>query len=373
LILEPNLAFDWPAALPALEDTPAVYLIHLASGQPYLGRTQLLRRRLKRLLEPRPGARLLNLGVLAQQVQIWLTPTRLEQLLTFYGLAKTHFPDTYRKVVRLPHIPYVKLLRNNAFPRTQVTTRLAGRENLFFGPFRNRAEAERWERETLEFFQLRRCEEELAPHPDHPGCIYGEMNQCLRPCQMVVGPEEYSTEVARLEQFFETRGASLESAVEHARDRASENLEFEEAARQHRRLDKLKATLALAPDIAGDLSQLQGVGAVRAGEQVRLYFLLEGIWQPPVDFELKSQAGESMDRRLRQLVEELPVPRPSLKEREEHLALLARWYFSSTRDSEWLPFARREDLPYRKLVRLISRAMNPVNATMNFNEAPGTH
>lgn len=349
---------------------PAVFLIHLKKGPPYLARTTMLKRRLTRLLAPRTGSRLLDLSAIADRIEIWYTPSRLEQALTFYSLAKMHFGETYRKIVRLPSPPYLKVLLSNAFPRTLVTSRLSGRESLFFGPFRNRAEAERWQSETLDFFQIRRCEEDLVPNPDHPGCIYGEMNQCLRPCQAVVGLTEYSSEVSRLTSFIESHGATLIEAIGHARDRASDNMEFEEAARQHRRFEKVEGLLRLASEITTDIRFANGVSAVKAGTGVALYFLLDGVWQPPVAFDMKMQAGESMDRRLRQLVEGLPVPRPTLKEREEHLALLSRWYFSSWRDSEWLPFAGREAIPYRKLVRLISRAMNPVasHANMGGNE-----
>jgi ABC-type lipoprotein release transport system permease subunit len=48
----------------------------------------------------------------------------------------------------------------------------------------------------LDLFQMRRCEENLAPSPSHPGCVYGEMNMCLRPCQQAVTPEEYASESA---------------------------------------------------------------------------------------------------------------------------------------------------------------------------------
>ena len=370
MISEPHLAFAWQGELPPVPNEAAVFLIHMRQGQPYLARTSMLKRRLTRLLLPRTGSRLLDLSAMAERIEIWYTPSRLEQALGFYSLAKMHFGESYRKIVRLPSPPYLKVLLNNAFPRTMLTSRLSGRDNLFFGPFRNRAEAERWESETLDFFQLRRCEEELAPNPEHPGCIYGEMNQCLRPCQAVVGVTEYATEVTRLTNFIETHGTSLEEAIGHARDRASENMEFEEAARQHRRFEKVEALLRLASDITMDVRHANGVSAVRAGSGVQLYFLLDGVWQNPVGFDMRMQAGESMDRRLRQIVEALPVPRPTLKEREEHLALLSRWFFSSWRDSEWLPFASRDEVPYRKLVRLISRAMTPApaHATMGVNE-----
>jgi len=62
-----------------------------------------------------------------------------------------------------------------------------------------------------------------------------------------------------------------------------------------------------------------------------------------------------MDRRLRELVTTLSPERPALKRREEHLALLARWFYSSAREGEWLPFESLDAVPYRRLVRAISR------------------
>lgn len=360
----PDLETPWQGVLPPFDNEPGLLLVHLRQGQPVLARTAMLRRRLQRLLGSRAeSSRMLDLSKIATRLEIWRTPSRLEQSLLFYGVAKEHFPDTYKKVLRLPSPPYVKLLRSIGFPRTQVTTRLSGKDNYFFGPFRSRAEADRIEAEMLDFFQLRRCEEDLQPHPDHPGCIYGEMNQCLRPCQAAVSSGEYSTETIRMEDFLRSKGRSLLEQIDHARQRASDNMEFEEAARQHRRHEKLEALLRQASEITGDIRQTNGVSAVKAnssqGSAVDLYFLWEGRWAQPVRLEMaQQQAGESMDRRLRQLVEEAPRSIPSLRESEEHLALLARWYFSSWRDSEWLAFPSREDVPYRKLVRLISRALS---------------
>jgi len=63
----------------------------------------------------------------------------------------------------------------------------------------------------------------------------------------------------------------------------------------------------------------------------------------------------SMDRRLRELFEGEAAPKLAAKTRGEHVALLARWFYSSWRDGEWIPFARREEPPYRRLVRAISK------------------
>jgi hypothetical protein len=43
------------------------------------------------------------------------------------------------------------------------------------------------------------------------------------------------------------------------------------------------------------------------------------------------------------------------RQRQESLALLARWYYSSWREGEWLAFDAPEKLPFRRLVRLVSK------------------
>jgi hypothetical protein len=90
---------------------------------------------------------------------------------------------------------------------------------------------------------------------------------------------------------------------------------------------------------------------------VELWFMLEGRWLPPVRFPVQAvgEKAVSLDARLRGLVGGLEPRRLVARERQEHLALLARWYYSGSRDGEWLPFAALSDLPYRRLVRAISR------------------
>jgi len=339
---------------------PAVFLVWPREGAPYLGRTGVLRRRLKRLLGERPGlSRLLNLRPVASRVEYWRAGSALETRLLHYELARRHFPETYLDVVKLRMPPYVKLLLANPFPRTQVTARLGGGRSLYCGPFRTRAAAEQFEAETLELFQIRRCQEDLAPSPAHPGCIYGEMNKCMRPCQQAVSAEEYRAEVDRAAEFLRTDGRSLVEPLEAARERLSEELRFEDAAREHARIEKIQEVLRLRDSLAAEIGQLCGVAVTASAEAgaVELWFMVEGCWQPPVRFGFEVVEGRtvSMDRRLREVAAGIVPARIGVEERQEHLALLARWYYSSWRDGEWLPFPDLGRIPYRKLVNAISR------------------
>ncbi len=83
---------------------------------------------------------------------------------------------------------------------------------------------------------------------------------------------------------------------------------------------------------------------------------------------MAAEAGEMvpMDRRLRQLAASLVCPKLDSSERQEHIAMLARWFYSTWREGAWLGFTDIEILPYRKLVRAISRTASRAEP------APGT-
>jgi excinuclease ABC subunit C len=340
-----------PSDLESIPDRPAVFLLWASEGAPYLARTALLRRRLKRLLSDRDRiSRVLNLRGVVERIEYWLTGSQLESALIHLDLAKLHFPEDVARITRLKPPVFLRLTLDNPFPRTMLTTRLG--RGLQYGPFASRTAAERFQNEMLDLFQLRRCEDNLAPASDHPGCIYGEMNKCLRPCQQVVSIEEYRHEAQCVEDFLRTDGASLRESAETARDRASAAMDFEEAEHLHQRLNRIAEAHASAGELARSLERLAGVAVVPSYGQdaVNLCFLAGGRWLPPRPFSLSETA--SMDQRLREIAEGIaPAATPDL----EHLAVLVRWHGSSWRDGEWIGFDSFEKIPYRKIVNAVAR------------------
>ena len=63
----------------------------------------------------------------------------------------------------------------------------------------------------------------------------------------------------------------------------------------------------------------------------------------------------SLDRQLRETFAAVEPRKLTVRARQEYLALLARWYYSTWRDGEWLGFDSYADIPYRKLVNAVSR------------------
>src|SRR5580698_8279976 len=186
----PENPVELDAVLEELPYRQAVFLLWPRAGKPYLARTNVLRKRLKRMLG--------NLRGTVERIEYRFTGSRLAAQFLLLELARKYLGPSYRAEIRLRLPPYVKLVLSNQFPRTQVTTHIGRAAAVYFGPFRNRSTAARFESEFLDLFQLRRCQEDLVPSASHPGCIYGEMGRCLRPCQEAVGVAEYKAETERV-------------------------------------------------------------------------------------------------------------------------------------------------------------------------------
>src|SRR6202021_3724441 len=99
--------------------------------------------------------------------------------------------------------------------------------------------------DSLDFFKMRRCVDDLHPDPKFPGCIYSEMKMCLAPCFKGCTDDDYASEVNRVQAYFESSGESLLRQFSAEREAAAEKLAFEDAAAIHARIEKLTPRLSL--------------------------------------------------------------------------------------------------------------------------------
>lgn len=359
----PTEADEIAELLESIPSGPAVFLLWPREGRPYLARTNVLRRRLSRLLGANEGlSGRLNLRGTAERLEYCLAGSKLESRFLHLELARQHLGADYRREIRLRLPPYIKLLLANEFPRTQVVTRLSrSLESLYVGPFRTKATAAQFESAFLDLFQLRRCHEDLAPKAEHPGCIYGEMQRCLRPCQQMVGVEEYRSEATRVAEFLRTGGRSMMVNAANERDRLSMDMDFEGAARAHQRVQKIEEVLGWRDEMARDVTRLHAIAVVASAQSdsVELGWLRAGEWRGfrRLDFNAAEDGRAiSLDTRLREMAAEVTGQRTKgATERAEQLAVLSRWFYSSWFDGELLVVEDWDRMPWRKLVNAVSR------------------
>jgi excinuclease ABC subunit C len=363
-------AADLPQHIKAFPATAGIYLLTAKGKPPHITWSANLPRRLTRLLVSSSIGSTRVIGQVRDSfdaVQCWPTGSKLETSLLLYRLTKAYFPADYLFRLRLRMPWLVELTESEPFPRLTVTNRIPRKSAVQFGPFPSRVVAQHYLEQVLSLFQIRRCTEVLSPTPEHPGCIYGEMNQCLRPCQCAVTAEEYSTEVRRVADFLSTNGKGPIAVLSAARDRAAEQTDFEQAAHIHKRIEKMTEAAALRPEVITDISVFNGIALAPAVQprQFRLWPMFAGHWQEAVtlDFSVESDGVQSLDRNIREHLERVLANPLVNGDPIEELAIFSRWYYSSWRDGQWFPFRTLEDLNYRRLVREISNLVKK-NATV---------
>jgi excinuclease UvrABC nuclease subunit len=378
------------------------------STPPYLGRTRDLRRRLVRLLSARrEPSKMLNLRDVVARVDYQVVGSGFEAQWLLYQLHRAYYPDQYRHRLRLRPPALLKLNLRNRFPRCYPTRRLTNDGSLYYGPFSSQVAAERFAAEFLDFFKIRRCVEDLDPHPSHPGCIYSQLRMCLAPCYAGCTDAEYQDEVARVVEFLDAQGRPLLRSLESERALASDALQFEEAARIHRRIEKLHEILRQKADLARNLRELNAIVVERGAEpnSVAFFWIAAGRLRGPATFcfDENAPAPAPLDQLLQNLLaglaagpashdpsgaarriipphasqapapggvaarglrasgsDEIPAegapPSSSSKEAAslppwEHLSLLTRWYYSSFREGELVMLNPDHSIPHSRLIR----------------------
>jgi len=351
------------AAVPA---APAVFVLRGldAQAEPYVTKTANLRRRLQRLLGPvEERTKKLNLRDRVRSIEYAPTGSDFESGFLLYRVLRETFPKTYGNRMRFRFAPLVKLNLENEYPRASITTRLGrlkGR-NLYYGPFQSRTAAEKFMNDSLDFFKMRRCVDDLNPDPEFPGCIYSEMKMCLAPCFKGCTDDEYSAEVNRVQAYFDSRGDSLAREFAAQREAASAKLAFEDAAAIHVRLEKLKPVLSQVSEIVRRLDRLSAlmIQPSHLADSVSFFRIDNGAISGPVVFSIQPAEhtkSQSMESRVLTVLDSFPPSktRPAF-ETMEHLALLKRWYYRGRRPGEIFLADEKSVFPMRRIVRGIGR------------------
>lgn len=389
LALDCAMSFDAAAAgkfLDALPPRPAVVLIEpradLAGARPLLLRTADLRRRLRLLLGASdPSARRVNLTTYAGGIRFRTTGSPFEQALAHYEQARALWPREYRQRMRFRPPALIKFSHTNAYPRAYVTRR-TGASGIYFGPFATRRSAETFLESFLDLFRLRRCQITIRRDPSFPGCIYSEMKMCLAPCFAGCTVEEYAAEAGRALAFLTSGGASLLSVLEHERESASANLDFERAASLHRSLEKADAARRTIPEIARAIESLHAAILQRGAERdtVLVFIVRAGRIADPLVLRFSELASQprSVEEMLRASLETSSDGAASqphdasasnasrAADLEDHLALLARWFYARPRQGEiFFAEAKPRGWPYRRMLRACSRLLTPGASSEN--------
>lgn len=158
------------------------------------------------------------------------------------------------------------------FPWFQLVRRVKKDGARYLGPYPSGLAA----KETLHFLQqvfpLRTCSDRVFRHRRRPCIEYG-IRRCLGPCCGLVAPGDYRKLVADAIAFLEGRGRKLLQELRERMEKASEALEFEEAARVRDRIAAIERTLEKQSVASSAFRDQDVYGSYREGALTQVFAL----------------------------------------------------------------------------------------------------
>ncbi len=214
-----------------LPDRPGIYFFKGRDGGAlYVGKAKSLRKRVVHYLADDQEPRLAAMVADAADLEFVVTDSEAEALLLENNWIKQKKPR-YNILLRDDKTyPYLKLTHDE-YPRIAFTRRIRDDGSEYFGPFLPGGLARKAIKLIQGLFQVRVCSIEIDGKLPRP-CLYYDMRRCLGPCvDGLTTLEEYAVAVDATRLFLAGRNDELVRDLRKSMAKASERLEYEEAAR----------------------------------------------------------------------------------------------------------------------------------------------
>ena len=207
----------------------------------YIGKASKLRSRVRsyfgsaRSLEPR-------VQILSKQIadiEHIITETATEALHLEATLVKRHQPHHNVRLKDDKHYPYLKVDIQNEWPQVTITRRIDSDGAKYFGPYASPGSVRRSLAVVNKLFPWRSCTKKITGTDDRP-CLDYFIDRCIAPCTSYCTKEEYDEVIQSTILFLDGKSNEVESRLINEMNTASENLEYEKAARIRDQLEAIE-------------------------------------------------------------------------------------------------------------------------------------
>ena len=230
--------------LALLPDSPGCYLMKHQGQIIYVGKAVNLKNRVRSYFHTREHTP--KVAAMVAQVDdfdILLCNTNLEALALECNLIKLHKPHYNILLKDDKHYPYVRIDKNEPFPRVTIARRMQKDEAQYFGPYIGAAAV----RDALEVlrkaFPLRTCDKKLPlARPIRP-CVNHEIGRCLAPCAGKCTQEEYRQVIDGVISFLNGNVKDITEKLQREMKEASAAWNFELAAQKRDALKDIEGML----------------------------------------------------------------------------------------------------------------------------------
>lgn len=237
------LMFDIRENLKKLPDTPGVYMHKDKLGQViYVGKAISLKNRVRQYFQSPAGQSPKVRAMVSHIAEFeYITcQTEMEALILECNLIKKYAPK-YNVLLRDDKTyPYIKITLQEDFPRV-VKTRLIKKDGAkYFGPYSDAGAVNDIIEILNKIYRLKRCTATRFPKDQRP-CLNYHIQDCRGICTGEADRKEYMDCIDSVMDFLGGKQKKILDYLTEQMQSASENLDFEEAAKYRDYITSVKA------------------------------------------------------------------------------------------------------------------------------------
>ena len=227
--------FDFQEELKKLPHCPGVYIMHDANDNIiYVGKAINLHNRVRSYFRKNigRGPQIDKMVTLIARFEYIVTDSELEALVLENNLIKEHSPKYNTMLKDDKTYPYIKVTVSEDYPRVLFCRQMKKDRSRYFGPYTSAGAVKNTIELINKLFCLRTCNRNLSKEVGgERACLNYHIGQCSAPCQGKITREEYQEQVKGALAFLNGNYQDTLKELEQKMQRASENLDFEEAIR----------------------------------------------------------------------------------------------------------------------------------------------
>jgi excinuclease ABC subunit C len=225
-----------------LPNAPGVYRMLDAKGDVlYIGKAKSLKARVGSYVRGQGHSnRITRMIAETASMEFVTTATETEALLLEANLIKQLKPR-YNVLLRDDKsLPYILLTADTEAPQVVKHRGARNRKGSYFGPFASVWAVNRTINALQRAFLLRSCSDSYYENRTRP-CLLYQIKRCSGPCTREIELDEYGKLVGEALGFLSGRSSAVKETLAAEMNKASDDLEFERAARYRDRLAALSA------------------------------------------------------------------------------------------------------------------------------------
>ncbi len=226
----------------ALPRTPGVYIMQNESGKViYVGKSRSLRDRVSQYFHGAHDPKTTKMAASVHDFRFITCDTEMEALALENSLIKQYTPKYNIRLKDAKSYPYIRINVKSPWPRITMTRKRLPDGSLYFGPYSSTSTVYGAIAQLERTLKIPTCKKTF---PDDIGkdrpCVYYQIGRCMGVCTGEVDPAEYRDAIERAAEILRGGTRDVIHDLTEKMLRASDELEFEAAARYRDGIEALR-------------------------------------------------------------------------------------------------------------------------------------